>query len=201
MSVKLANNVRTVGASLYNGILAVTIGPDTWTIEIPTKQNYSFQINEYNNANIFCYLYNDDTELVIRRDGTGSLIKRKTMSLIKNFAVNIPVELKDVDLYHGGLANFKGTGISDFINLCVIKSKGTAIISFDSHGDSIIFNIKDCFSYLTDLTLQLGPSYPLLFYDSDGKFTKHMEADNSESKVLYEFSGSVLQHPSILALE
>ena len=200
MAVKLAKGVRTVGASLYEGLLAITIGPDTWAIEVPTKQNYLFQLNEYDNPYVFCYLYNKDTELVIRRDGTGTLAKKGSLALIKNFSVKIPTELKDVEVYPGGLASFANTEIADFVNICIIKSKGTAIMSFDTHGDSVIINVKDCFSYLTDVSLRAGIAYPPMFYEN-GKFERHAEANNRESKLLYEFSGAVLNHPTIMVLD
>ena len=200
MAIKLAKNVKTVGASLYDGILSINIGEHNWLINVPVKQNYGYQLNEHNNPEVFCFLYNDETKLVIRRDGTGSLINKGNTCLIKNFVVEIPKELTNAVVVNGGSVVVAEVSKGSLATTCIIESKNIGILSVDDFSESIIFDIREASEYITDLSLQLGATYPVLVW-SEGVCYRREDVNNPNSRVLYKVSGTVVLHQAQSIIE
>ena len=200
MAIKLAKGVKTIGASLYTGDLSISIGGNNWIIKVPVKQNYPYQVNEHDNPTIFCFLSNDDTLVVIRRNGTGSLINKKQNALIKNFAVELPKELMDVEVHPGGAVLHKDRSKATFTTVCFIKSKWLGIISLEDMNESVVFDIREAQQYLIDLSMQASVAYPVLYYES-GRFTCRSNPNDVNSKPLYTFDGKVLQHEAPMIIQ
>lgn len=199
MAIKLADGIKTLGASLLDGNMSITILDKTWNIPVPVKQNYGYQLNEHNNLDVFTYLYNKETILVIRRDGTGSMMWKDTKVLIKNFFVEIPQELINGRIAWGGSAIMLDSGKATLATCYIIPEHYIGIYSMDDRIYSVVFDIRGAQEYVTDLALQQGRTYPTLLY-GDGKFTKRSDPGDPTSRPLYTFSGKVIEHQTPMVL-
>lgn len=198
MAIKIGKGVKTFGASLFDGILSFSIGSQSYTMKVPVLQNYGFQMNEHDNPDVFCLLVNDKTKLVLRKDGTGSIMNASDNALLKNFAVSIPKELLNPLIVAGGAVIYHEVRKASLVTTCIIKETNTGVISFNDYAESFVFDIRDGHEYITDLSLQLGVAYPTLLYKEGtlGRLVSEWKQDE-EPKVLYYIPGNVITHTSI----
>ncbi len=193
MAIKLANNVATVPASVSGGVLSLDLLDRHWDIGVPIKQEYDMQLRDWNNQALFGWFTNEKTILLIRRDGTASVVNKETKALYKNFIVEIPKELLQMEVRPGGLATYETRNKDTLLTVGILKDFYLGILSMDSGLYSVVFDTRVNFEYITDVCLNQGVSYPPLSWQGD-YFLRRKEYKDPKSEILYKIQGKVISH-------
>lgn len=199
MAIKLAKGVATVPASVIDGKLSLNLLGHHWDIEVPIKQEYPMQLQDYESGAVFGFFINDKTILVIRRDGTASVLNRSNNALYKNFVVEIPEVLLSMDINNGGMAKYDKTTKGTLITTGVIKDLSLGIATLDTTNYSVVFDTRQNYEYVTDMCIQQGVGYPVLFWQNH-ELVRRENNDDAQSKVLYKVTGETIVHQSTTIL-
>ena len=207
MAIKLADNIKTLPASLYDGKLCLSIGKHKWEIPVAVKQVYNMQVNEHNNVDVFCFLHNNETKLVIRRDGSASVIKKEGDILIKNFFVEIPKELLNGVVSSGGVVTETEKKTSTLAYTYILRDRRVGILSLVNSSVCMVFDVNECVEYVHDLSIQMGPTFPPLEL-TEGIAYRYKEVETKEQlkvlsgrQVLYKVVGTIIPHSSPMLLD
>lgn len=86
MGFRTSENGATLAASVENGVLSVYAGNKVLHANIPTgKLRFKKQCNFFLIRDVRVYLANDEYILILRYDGTGTVLTKKDRYLVKNF--------------------------------------------------------------------------------------------------------------------
>ncbi len=196
MAIKLASGVATLPASVKDGKVFLDILDHHWEIEVPIKQEYPMQLKDYDNPAVFGLFTNEKTMLIIRRDGTASVIHKSDKALYKNFVVEIPEELLSTEVQAGGMARYVSHTKGTLLTTGVIKSLCVGIITLDAANYSVVFDTRKNYEYITDLCLQQGVSYPTMFWQ-DYTLIRREDINDPKSKMCYKIEGDLITHQAV----
>lgn len=175
------------------GELSIYVGEAVYAVHIPIRK-FAFrrQRNCIVDEQIILNLWDGDLNLVLRRNGTGSLLKRGdaiagSYYLISNFVY--PKE--ELPLYDGpvaaGLAVFEGgafPALPILMTSCVANGP-RVIFSDDAKGSLLMFLGADAGNreYLMRVAANRGNLCPILIYDSKEKVLR-VDGEKSERALL-----------------